>query len=79
MFLDIFGTSTAQSIERKRREGHWLGSRKSRIRKKEAWSAFVGERNLEEIVEDMNETWIDPGYRIRIELIARVRAEPKDD
>lgn len=76
LFLDVFGTGRTTN-EQERRVCRWVRHRKSRVRKMEAWNTFTAERNLQEIVSDMNETWIDPEYQIWIDRTGKVQLGKK--
>lgn len=75
LFLDLFGTRGTVSNEQERRGDYWMGEKKSRLKKKNAWFVFIEERELEEIVDDMNANWIDPDYQIGIQKVKRVMAK----
>lgn len=65
-FYEVFG-SNGKSDFQKRRAQEWVQSKKPRIKKKQAWRDLFGSMSLTEIVQTINDVWIDPDYEIIIE------------
>lgn len=65
-FYEIFGTDKKKSKFRSRRNREWIRTKSSRLKKKLAWDTLFGGMTLEKIVDQINEIWIDPNYRLVI-------------
>ncbi len=74
-FLDIFGVNTMMPEFQTRHAKAWVRTKKSRIKKQQAWIYLFGDLDVEEIVKIINTVWIDPDYKfiIRVERVKRIR------
>ena len=63
---EIYGNWIPKSeIQRKINEG-WVNSNKEKIKRRKAWYYLFEGKSLEEVVDEVNTTWIDPDYQIVI-------------
>lgn len=76
-FYEIFGTDIERTPRHERRMNEWVRTKKSRVKKKEAWRLLFGKDTLEEIVERINRVWIDPEYKLVLETYRALRVRLK--
>lgn len=74
-FYDVFGPENSRSPFQTRIIQEWVRARKSRIKKLHAWKALFDNMSTVQIVSEINQIWIDPDYRlfIEIERTARIK------
>ena len=77
-FYEVFGFN-GESEFQKRRAREWVRTKKSRMKKQQAWRDLFGSMGLAEIVQIINDVWIDPDYEIviGIQRIPKVRIVSK--
>lgn len=67
-YWQLFGSDPKPDSE-KQRIREWVRAKESRINKLKAWRCLFKNLALEEVVEEINSTWIDPDYMLVIATV----------
>ncbi len=68
-FLPVLSEEEKTSIRRE------MAKHRFRIKKMNAWRLLFGGKSIEEIVSEINEVWIDPDFRLTVEMIESPKIE----
>lgn len=66
---EVFGTDFVKSDLMKKLHEGWANNSKEKIKRREAWYTLFADKTLQEIVDEVNRTWIDPAYELRVETM----------
>jgi hypothetical protein len=77
-YLYVFGLWGDTSFNQEKRAAAWVGDKKSNLKKKCAWETFTENHDLESLIQDINDVWIDPVFEIitgQIKMVQVIQRE----
>jgi len=73
-FYELFGIDFKKSQAQAERDLEWISTRECMERRQRAWNALFYRMNIYEILDEINDVWIDPDHKfvIRLEKVNKI-------
>lgn len=67
-YYEVFGTEDTRTREQEKLITYWINQSPSHIKKWFAWRSLFGNMSLKQILSEINRVWIDPRYRLYVQM-----------